>query len=184
MASGIGGGSADAAAALRLLARLWEIDSEDVRVVSIAETLGADVPACLQSQSCFGRGRGDELKPIDGDALKGAPVLLVNPGIALETAPVFAAWDGEDRGALSLADPLAIDADWRNDLADPAIAIIPEIGEVLAAVKEQGGCSFSAMSGSGATCFALFDDMAARDAAAARLAKSRPDWWIFASRLR
>lgn len=175
VASGLGGGSADAAAALRLLARLWGIDPDAPMIMEVARSLGADVPACVLSETCFGRGRGDALSPFRDPALPGTPLLLANPGIALETGPVFAGWDQRDRGAL---DP----ADWRrgrNDLTPAAIALVPEIAELIALLEAQPGANFVRMSGSGATCFALFDNLEARDAAARRIPV-----WHMASRIR
>ncbi len=179
VAAGIGGGSADAAAALRLAARLWNIGMDAVRPSDLAAELGADVPACLVSQTCFGTGVGERLEPIDGAALRGAAVLLVNPLVACPTGPVFKAWDGIDRGAL---DP----ADWmhgRNDLEAPAVALHPEIAAVLAALQELGP-RIARMSGSGATCFALFDGAGQRNAAATRLAQDHPEWWQMRGSLR
>ena len=173
VASGIGGGSADAAAALRLLTRLWSIDP--AHAAAVAPRLGADVPACLLSMAARGEGAGDALTLIDDPRITGRPVLLVNSGIALSTGTVFAAWDGEDRGPLG---------DWtegRNDLESPARALVPAIGDVLAWLGAQPGADFVRMSGSGATCFALFDDAEARDAAAAACPAS---WWHLASYLR
>ena len=172
VASGLGGGSADAAAALRLLTRLWEIDSRLAQ--DVAPGLGADVPACLLSQSCRGDDAGDRLEPVDL-GLGGAPALLVNPRVPLSTGEVFAAWDRIDRGPLG---------DWRegrNDLEAPAIKMVPEIAYLLKWLRGQPGANFVRMSGSGATCFALFDSIEARDAAA----KARPaHWWHLATRLR
>ena len=175
VAAGIGGGSADAAAALRLLVGWWELpDDADVRH-AIARTLGADVPACLASRTVRGEGRGDDLVPIDGSKLAGTPILLVNPRVPVPTGPVFEAWDGIDRG------PLGPDLLGRNDLEAPARAVAPVIGAVLEALA---GAHFAQMSGSGATCFALYDSEEERDSAAARIRATRPDWWILASRLR
>ncbi|MBX3561725.1 MAG: 4-(cytidine 5'-diphospho)-2-C-methyl-D-erythritol kinase [Sphingomonas sp.] len=175
VASGIGGGSADAAASLRLLRRFWKLDIEDADLRAIAAGLGADVPACLASRTMRGEGRGDELTPIDLPGLAGAPLLLVNPRIALATAPVFKAWDGVDRGPL---------IDWktgRNDLEAAARALVPEIGAVLDALA---GAKVARMSGSGATCFGLYESESARDAAFHDMQARHPGWWIFASRLR
>jgi 4-diphosphocytidyl-2-C-methyl-D-erythritol kinase len=172
VASGIGGGSADAAAALRLLQRLWNAPLPDEKLHAIARSLGADVPACLASRACMGRGRGDELHPAD-TGLAGTPVLLVNPRVPLSTAAVFAAWDGVDRGPLS--------EDWRNDLEEPAIRLVPEIGEVLAALRAAPGTTLVRMSGSGATCFALFASEGSRDRAAEAI---DPRWWRLPTRLR
>ncbi|WP_118857127.1 4-(cytidine 5'-diphospho)-2-C-methyl-D-erythritol kinase [Sphingomonas mesophila] len=172
VASGIGGGSADAAAALRLLTRMWSIAPDHAQWV--APVLGADVPACLLSMTARGDGAGDELQMVDAGA-SGAPVLLVNPGVAVSTGEVFARWDGVDRGPLG---------DWRegrNDLAAAALTLAPAIGDVLNWLGRQGGVHFLRMSGSGATCFALFDDEATRDAAAA---DCPAEWWRLATFLR
>jgi len=173
IASGIGGGSADAAAALRLLTRLWGIDP--AHASSVAPRIGSDVPACLVSMTSRGEGAGDEISLVDDATVAGTPVLLVNSGTQLSTGDVFSAWDGIDRGALG---------DWRqgrNDLELPARTLVPEIGEVLDWLQAQAGANFVRMSGSGATCFALFDSEEARDAAAAACP---PNWWHLASFLR
>ena len=173
VASGIGGGSADAAAALRLLTSLWRINP--AHAAAVAPRLGSDVPACLLSLPSRGEGAGDMLSLFDIGELSGRPVLLVNPGVPLSTAEVFASWDGIDRGPLT---------DWRegrNDLEEPARKLIPQIGAVLAWLRDQRGVSFARMSGSGATCFALFDSETARDGAAARVPE---EWWRLATFLR
>ncbi|HET7605986.1 MAG TPA: 4-(cytidine 5'-diphospho)-2-C-methyl-D-erythritol kinase [Sphingomicrobium sp.] len=173
VASGIGGGSADAAAALRLLTALWRIDPRHAQ--DVAPTLGSDVPACLLSLPARGEAAGDELTPIALPGLSGTPVLLVNPRVPLSTVEVFARWDGEDRGALG---------DWRdgrNDLEAPAIALVPQIGAVLAWLSAQAGATFVRMSGSGATCLALFESEAARDSAADAVPR---EWWRLATYLR
>lgn len=174
VASGLGGGSADAAATLRLLTRMWKIDPGHAE--AIASTLGADVPACLLSMTARGEGVGERLSPVDIPALSGTPVLLVNPGAALSTSEVFAAWDGQDRGPLG--------EDWRagrNDLEVPARTLVPEIGDVLDWLASQAGATIARMSGSGASCFALFESEGARDAAV----QACPDhWWHLATFLR
>lgn len=175
IASGIGGGSADAAATLRALARRHGIALDDARLVAIAAALGADVPACLSGKTAFGTGKGDALVPLHG--WSGTPALLVNPGVAVSTGPVFAGWDGVDRGALDPADPLG----GRNDLEPPARAIAPVIAEVVSLLQAQPGVTMARMSGSGATCFALFDTEAARDAADAAVATQAPHWWRMAT---
>ncbi|MEO8617783.1 MAG: 4-(cytidine 5'-diphospho)-2-C-methyl-D-erythritol kinase [Sphingomicrobium sp.] len=172
VASGIGGGSADAAATLRLLTRLWQIDPS--HALQVAPTLGSDVPACLLSMTSRGEGAGDHLALVDA-GVAGAPVLLVNPGATLSTGTVFAAWDGVDRGPL---------ADWRegrNDLETPARSIVPVIGDVLNWLAAQEGASLARMSGSGATCFALFESEASREKAAETCPQ---DWWHLATFLR
>lgn len=173
VASGLGGGSADAAAALRLLTSLWRIDPACAEAA--APGLGSDVPACLLSLPVRGEGAGDVLSPIERPAPAGKPVLLVNPRVALSTADVFARWDGIDRGPLG---------DWRkghNDLEAPAIALVPQIKAVLAWLSLQPGAHFVSMSGSGATCFALFDDEVSRDAAADAVPR---EWWRLPTFLR
>ena len=173
VASGIGGGSADAAAALRLLTAMWNLDPR--HAAAVAPTLGSDVPACLLSLPARGEGAGDELTTIDLGDLSGASVLLVNPRVPLSTAAVFAGWDGRDRGALG---------DWRdgqNDLEDAAIAQAPAVATILAWLAAQRGTSFVRMSGSGATCFALFETEAQRDEAATAVPR---EWWHLATFLR
>jgi len=179
IASGIGGGSADAAAALRLLVRLWGIRPPDIDLFAIAERLGADVPACLGSQTVFGTGVGERLHAVDLDT-GGRPILLVNPLRPCPTGPVFRGWDGVDRGPL---DPAAW-AEGRNDLQSPAVALVPAIAGVLDALEGLPHASLIRMSGSGATCFALFETDAARDDAATALRAVHPDWWIWPSELR
>jgi 4-diphosphocytidyl-2-C-methyl-D-erythritol kinase len=178
VASGIGGGSADAAAALRLLVRWWSLPAEEGSLLEIAGTLGADVPACLGSQSALGTGRGDQLRHL-GTKWTGTPLLLVNPGVPLATAQVFGRWDGVDRGPLG-DDP----ATGRNDLEAPARVAAPPIGEVLDLLGSLSGVTVRRMSGSGATCFALFERVEDRDAGAELIAASNPEWWTLATRLR
>jgi 4-diphosphocytidyl-2-C-methyl-D-erythritol kinase len=184
VASGIGGGSADAAAALRLLSRWWRLDAREEQLLEIAGTLGADVPACLASRTARGEGRGDRLLFEDDAALTGAPLLLVNPGTPVSTAAVFGAWDGEDRGPLPRVAPLAAALAGKNDLERPACSIAPAICEVLAALAALPGTILTRMSGSGGTCFALFESEAARDRANEEVRTSHPAWWRLASRLR
>ncbi len=172
VASGIGGGSADAAAMLRALGRLHGVPTE--AMAAIAERLGSDVPACLLGRTAIGRGRGERLEPVPG--LSGTPVLLANPGVAVPTAEVFRRWDGVDRGPLP-ADP----REGRNDLEAPARQVAPVIGEVLEALAAQPGAGLVRMSGSGATCFALFDSDVACAAAAEFLEPL--GWWTLPTRL-
>ena len=173
VASGIGGGSADAAAALRLLTSMWKIDPAHAE--QAAPTLGSDVPACLLSLPARGTGAGDELTPIELPELAGKPVLLVNPRMPLSTADVFARWDGVDQGPLD---------DWRegrNGLEEAAIGLVPQIETVLAWLTAQRGAELARMSGSGATCFALFKSETARDEAAELVPR---EWWRLATFLR
>ncbi|MES2445167.1 MAG: 4-(cytidine 5'-diphospho)-2-C-methyl-D-erythritol kinase [Pseudomonadota bacterium] len=174
VASGIGGGSADAAATLRALARLHGVALYDPRLFVCAAALGSDVPACLFGRTAIGRGRGEQLEEIDG--APGVPVLLVNPGVAVSTAAVFARWDGVDRGPLPEGRMGAIVHDGRNDLEAAARALAPEIDEVLDVLGGQPGALLARMSGSGATCFALFER--AEDCAAAAQRLAQPGWWV------
>lgn len=174
VASGLGGGSADAAAALRLLNRLWELDLPAKRLEDIGREIGADVPACVHSRAMRGEGRGDELEPVDL-GLSGAPVLIVNPRVELTTGEVFARWGGADHGPLT---------DWRhgrNDLEQAATSLAPQIGGVLAWLSAQSGVDCVRMSGSGASCFALFESEAQRDRAETAVPR---EWWRLATRLR
>ncbi len=182
VASGIGGGSADAAATLRLLNRFWTIGAPDALLLDIAASLGADVPACIRSETVRGDGRGDQLEPMDGSVLSGTPLLLVNPGVPVSTAAIFRAWDGVDRGPL--AGDLVESLRGRNDLEPAAIALAPDIKAVLASLSSMPGVRLARMSGSGATCFALFHSEAAREQASAELAAQCPDWWRLNTRLR
>lgn len=173
VASGIGGGSADAAAALRLLTRLWGIEPR--HAVEIASAIGSDVPACLLSLTARGEGAGDQLELVMDPSISGSPTLLVNPGVPLSTGQVFGSWDGVDRGALRGW------RDGRNDLEAPARSLAPVIGDVLDWLESRSGRNLVRMSGSGATCFALFDSEQARDEAAVACP---PDWWHLATFLR
>ncbi|WP_109806836.1 4-(cytidine 5'-diphospho)-2-C-methyl-D-erythritol kinase [Sphingosinithalassobacter portus] len=181
VASGIGGGSADAAATLRALARLHGIAADDARLWQIADDLGSDVPACLASTTVIGKGRGEKLQPIAG--APGTPVLLVNPGIAVSTGEIFRRWDGADGGALPSGPVIEVAMASRNDLYPPAREIAPAIGDSIAWLETMAGVRMVRMSGSGATCFALFDT--ADDCAAAhrRARAEHPDWWAVATQL-
>jgi 4-diphosphocytidyl-2-C-methyl-D-erythritol kinase len=173
VASGIGGGSADAAATLRLLTSLWHIDP--AHASTVAPSLGSDVPACLISLAAKGEGAGDELSLVDSAGISGIPVLLANPRVALSTAEVYAHWNGIDQGPLE---------DWRkgnNGLDSAATALVPQIETVLAWLQAQPGANFVRLSGSGATCFALFDSDEQRDRATEAVPR---EWWHLATSLR
>jgi 4-diphosphocytidyl-2-C-methyl-D-erythritol kinase len=175
VAAGLGGGSADAGAVLRLLCRWWDVAPGPGALHALAAALGADVPACLRSEAARGEGRGDRLEPWSAAGVSGLPVLLVNPGTPLSTAAVFGSWNGEDLGPLG-----ALEAA-RNDLEPPAIAIVPEIETILGALC---GARLARMSGSGATCFGLYETEEARDAASAAIRSAYPHWWQLPTRLR
>ena len=188
VASGIGGGSADAAATLRLLARLNGIAPADPVLKEIAASVGADVPVCLDSRARLMAGIGEKLCPV----LRLPPLfaVLVNPGVGVETAAVFRALGlkageavSEARvanlaGPASAAELLGYLASTTNDLAPPALSVAPVIGEVLEQLAALPGCRLARMSGSGATCFALFDDCVASATAAKALQRERPNWWV------
>jgi 4-diphosphocytidyl-2-C-methyl-D-erythritol kinase len=178
VASGIGGGSADAAAALRLLNRLWGAQLPTAELERFGLMLGSDVPACISSVTQMVRGRGEVLEQREVQGLAGMPMLLVNPGVALSTAQVFKGWDQQDRGPLDAGTLEDVVVRGRNDLEPPAIQAAPIIAEVLALLHGQAGVELARMSGSGATCFALFDQAESRSTAAKALAARRPGWWI------
>lgn len=188
IASGIGGGSSDAAATLRLLDRLWGLGLGRDRLAAIGLALGADVPMCVDGRPLRARGIGDRLEPVAG--LGDAALVLVNPGLAVSTPAVFRALVRRDNPGLpdlparfaGLDDLVRRLAATRNDLEAPAIDLVPAIGAVIARLRAAPGCRFARMSGSGATCFGLFADLAAAEAAAAAIAAERPDWWTAAGR--
>jgi 4-diphosphocytidyl-2-C-methyl-D-erythritol kinase len=192
VAAGLGGGSADAAAALRLVARANDLARDDPRLYDAARATGADVPVCLDPCVRLMRGIGEVLsEPL---ALPPLPALLVNPGVALATKAVFAAWkpaaaqappfDVAALAKLTSADRLTqFLSSQRNDLEAPAIALAPVIADVLAALRALVGCRFARMSGSGATCFAVFASPGEASAAAKILTGKYPDWWVSAGML-
>lgn len=179
IAAGLGGGSADAAATARALNAFWNLNADADTLARIVGGLGADVPACLASRTAIGRGIGDIIEPVDMAAVSGVPVLLVNPMKPCPTGPVYQGWDGADRGSIAVHRSA-----WRNDLTASAVALVPEIGIVLYMLTQARGTGQVAMSGSGATCFALFDSEAARDEARNEIGETQPGWWTCVGRLR
>jgi 4-diphosphocytidyl-2-C-methyl-D-erythritol kinase len=181
IASGIGGGSADAAATLRALSRLWGLPLPDAaRVLA----LGADVPVCLYGQPCRMEGVGEVITPLP-HALPPAWLVLVNPRVQVSTPAVFRALASKTNAPMmamprlqGLADLAGYLAAQRNDLEAPAMAVQPIIATAKAAIAAQPGCALARMSGSGATCFGLFDTAAAATRAADTLRQAHPDWWI------
>lgn len=185
VASGIGGGSADAAATLRALARLTGRPLPEARQTAV---LGADVPVCLDPHPRRMSGLGEVLA--DVPPLPPAWLVLANPGVAVSTPSIFQALDRRDGPALPPLEPwadthaLACDlARMRNDLEAPARSLQPVIGEVLAELAGQAGCLLSRMSGSGATCFGLFADPGRAAATAVDLSDRHPGWWVRAARI-
>jgi 4-diphosphocytidyl-2-C-methyl-D-erythritol kinase len=185
VAAGLGGGSSDAAAALRLLAAANGIAPGDPRLMQAARATGADVPVCLDPRPRLMRGIGDVLsEPLDVPKL---PAVLVNPGVAVPTRDVFAALNltpgtrPADTVPTKTMALLAEIAEGRNDLEEPAIELQPVIANVLAVLRRLEGCRLSRMSGSGATCFGLFASTHAAEAAARTLHVGYPDWWVRAT---
>jgi 4-diphosphocytidyl-2-C-methyl-D-erythritol kinase len=194
VAAGIGGGSADAAAALRLLAKLNNLALDDPRLLEVALQTGADVPVCLSSHACDMTGLGEQLLPL---SLPKIPCVLVNPCVAVATRDVFAALglrsgellvgatdvlrgtDWPEPGA-SLEDWVEVLAESSNDLEEPATRIQPAIGVVIAALSATNGAWLVRMSGSGATCFAIYENTADAGRAAEKIRGGHPDWWVHA----
>ncbi len=187
VASGIGGGSADCAAALRGLSRLWQLHLTQDDLRAIGAGLGSDVPVCVSSQPQWMEGRGEILTPLP--PLPRLPVVLVNPGVPVPTGKIFAALKQRRGTALPLppgfagsSDVVAYLTDTANDLEAPAIAVAPVISETLALIARQGAL-LSRMSGSGATCFGLFDSDEHAAQAAKSIAALQPKWWCVATTL-
>jgi len=194
VAAGIGGGSADAAAALRLLARANSLAIDDERMTEVAKLTGADVPVCLASRACVMTGVGETLMPL---SLPKLPCVLVNPRVPVATRDVFAAL-GLRNGELLVGATDVLQAaawpeagasveDWvealatsSNDLEAPATRLQPAIGEVLAALNATNGAWLARMSGSGATCFAIYENTAEAQRASQKIQLDRPTWWVHA----
>ncbi len=193
-AAGIGGGSADAAAALRLVAAANGMAFDDIRLIEVARATGADVPVCLVSRGCTMAGVGERIVPLPVPRL---PCVLINPGVPVATRDVFTAiglkpGDSFDGGKAAPQWPASsgsfeawLDAisGGRNDLEPPALKVQPVIADVLDELRASGGCRLARMSGSGATCFGLFDNDAAAMQVAQALTARHPRWWIEASTL-
>jgi 4-diphosphocytidyl-2-C-methyl-D-erythritol kinase len=194
VAAGIGGGSADAAAALRLLGRANGLAIDDARLIEVAQLTGADVPVCLASRACVMTGVGETLLPL---ALPKMPCVMVNPRVPVATKDVFEAL-GLRNGELLVGATDVIEApgwpedgasvgDWVealssgcNDLEAPAMRVQPVIGEVLSALGAADGAGLARMSGSGATCFAIFEDGADALRASQKIQLDHPGWWVHA----
>jgi 4-diphosphocytidyl-2-C-methyl-D-erythritol kinase len=192
VAAGLGGGSADAAAALRLIASANKLQRYDAQLYDAARATGADVPVCLDPRPRLMRGIGEKLsEPL---MLPPLPAVLVNPGVALATKHVFAGWKkgAEARAPLDLAAMAKLESREQllqilqaqpNDLEAPAIALQPVIADVLKVLHGFGGCQLARMSGSGATCFGLFTTATEADTAAKILRAKYPNWWAQACTL-
>ncbi|MCJ2008550.1 4-(cytidine 5'-diphospho)-2-C-methyl-D-erythritol kinase [Methylobacterium sp. J-092] len=194
VAAGIGGGSSDAAAALRLLAELNGLPLDHPAVIAAARATGADVPVCLDPRARMMRGAGEEIGPALG--MQPFPAVLINPGVPVPTAPVFKALGlrvgdrlngtphpgiGPESGVEAL---VAAIGPARNDLEAPALTVAPAIGTALAALRTQAGCRLARMSGSGATVFAVFADRHSASRAACAIGSTQPTWWTVATYLR
>ncbi|RWG88590.1 MAG: 4-(cytidine 5'-diphospho)-2-C-methyl-D-erythritol kinase [Mesorhizobium sp.] len=186
IASGVGGGSSDAAAALNGLARLWALDIDEAELARIGLTLGADLPMCLKAKPLIARGIGDELSPLAG--FPALALVLVNPGVAVSTPEVFKALSRRDSKALPpLPSRLDFHTIWnwlettRNDLEPAARSIQPAVDETLKALK-RAGAAFARMSGSGATCFGLFETGNVAKRAAIDIRGRHPGWFVAATR--
>jgi len=189
VASGIGGGSADAAAALRGLNALWNLRYSEGELLNIAEQLGSDVPACLLSRPCWMEGRGERVTPLA--PLPQFPLILINPGVMVPTGPVFGSLNA--RTGLGAKAPIGeIKSVWDlvgyldgavNDLEAPASRLAPDIEDALSALDREPGCVLAQMSGSGATCFGLFDQQQFAIGAAERIAQDHPEWWVKLTRI-
>ncbi len=198
VAAGLGGGSADAAAALRAIARANPEDARRIDWQAIARTLGADVPVCLAGRPAMMRGIGEMLSPLP--SLPSLPALLVNPGVPLSTRAVFEALNAPpapaeragERPSGGAAVVLALSTFAQvlthilprgNDLEETAARLCPPVSAVLHALRASAGCRLARLSGSGPTCFGLFENAAAASEAGTRIAAAHPDWWVCATGL-
>ena len=187
VASGIGGGSADAAATLHALNHLWQIGLDEKALSRVGQSIGADVPVCLFGRTAHVRGIGENIE--QGPKMPEMGLLMVNPGVAVSTATVFANRHGGFSGPVDLpasfasAEALAgFLKQCRNDLLAPASALSPKIDAVLDHIAGQKDCLHASLSGSGATCFGLFDGFAQAQSAASQIRVQQPKWWVQASR--
>jgi 4-diphosphocytidyl-2-C-methyl-D-erythritol kinase len=189
VAAGLGGGSADAAAALRGLNAFWNLALSENDLLEIASSLGSDVPACLLSRTCWMEGRGEYVRELP--PLPPFPLILVNPGILVPTGPIFADLNARS-GTGVMQPPEALHSVWdlvtylddaANDLEAPASRFAPIIEDVLAALDREPGCVLTQMSGSGATCFGLFEKEQFAFGAAERIAQEHREWWVRATRI-
>lgn len=183
IASGIGGGSADAAAAARLLNRYWELNNSLEELCAIVGDLGADIAACIHSGTCRGEGIGNDILLLSELQTQGIPILLVNPKITVSTGPIFTAWDGQSGGRIDKFDVQSIVKYLGNDMERAAVALFPKISEVLNALQHNNPV-LSRMSGSGATCFAIYDTLSDRDNAKAYIEEHYKDWWCMDGKLK
>lgn len=187
VAAGIGGGSADAAATLRALNRLWGLHLPEDDLEHIGAQLGADVAVCIGGRTCRMRGIGDHLTPLAANHLPRLELVMVNPGVAVATPTVFKNLQNPHQSTLPFLPDQQDFRSWlnwlnrtRNDLFEPACRICPAIGDVLSEL-DCSGARLSRMSGSGASCFGVFETRSGAENAAAALKTWHPDWWICAT---
>ncbi len=191
VAGGVGGGSADAAATLRLLNSMWGVEFGEAALERLANQLGSDVSACVRGRALVMRGAGERLQDVRAPDLS---VVLVNPGVTLETRRVFERFDqmGANRTFRETSPPAAVNLEsfvselsqYRNDLHAAAVALCPEIDKALAAIRNEKGCLLARMSGSGPTCFGVFDSEASAEAAARHIAERKRRYWVRGATLR
>lgn len=181
--AGFGGGSADAASALRLLDRHWGAGASEGALAGIAATIGSDVPMCLAGKALRARGRGEVIEAIEG--WPALPLVLIWPGVQVSTAAVFAGLDRRENPPLpdlkeagTVADVAGYLEGCRNDLEAPALAIAPAIGMALERLRSTQGCLLARMSGSGSGCFGLYPTPEAAEAAARAIRVAEPAWWV------
>jgi 4-diphosphocytidyl-2-C-methyl-D-erythritol kinase len=194
VAAGIGGGSADAAAALRLLARANGLASDDARIADVARETGADIPVCLASKACTMTGVGENLSMLDVPSM---PCVMINPRVGVATKDVFAALGLGKGELLAGVGDVILSAGWpadgasfdewieaigrgTNDLEKPALKVEPVVGDVLSALRAADGVRLARMSGSGATCFAIFETIGDAGQAAKTITQAHPGWWVHA----
>ena len=189
LSAGLGGGSSDAAAALKVLQVLWRVEPDEARLVELALELGADVPACLVGEPCFVAGIGELITPLE--IFEDISCVLVNPLKPLSTSGVFQTFAASGR---AFSQPLALTPEltedlWtllkgtHNDLQGPALGMCDEIGEILGALEAAEGTLLTRMSGSGATCYGLYENREAAGSAARTIAAAHPGWWVKACTL-
>jgi len=190
VASGLGGGSADAAATLRLLARQWKLTIGEAELARIGERLGADVPMCLQSRPLIARGIGEKITPLPG--LPALPIVIAQPSVAIRTAEVFARLAHGERTPLpplppkfgTVYDVIFWLRQARNDLSEPATLVSKAAGAAAKAIGRDSECLFARMSGSGAAAFGIFVSLEAAERAAERLKQLKPAWFVSAAMTR
>ena len=182
MASGIGGGSSDAAAVMRALSQYWSVPLPNVDELM---ALGADIPVCMNKGLTLMQGAGEDVTQLSTAPNWG--LVLVNPSVGVSTSAVFNALDSKQNPPMQNVEENCVDIAWlgdqRNDLEAPAMAMVREVAAVVEAISAAPQCQVARMSGSGATCFGLFADVEHANAAAERLQKAHPNWWVVSTKM-